>query len=381
MKKYIVFLFGVLIVCAFIAVGMPEKADAEALAPHSASALLMEYESGEILYKNSAEVRRPIASMVKIMTLNIIFDSIKEGKLNYTDMVSVSNKAASTGGSQAFLDAGKSYNAEALIKSIIIASANDSCVAMAEHLMGSTEAFVSEMNKRAQKLGMTSTNYANCTGLPAPDAFSTAHDVALCMRELLSHKDYFRYSRIWMEDFVHPGGRVTQLTNTNRLIRSYNGCDGGKTGYTNESKHCIAATAVKNGMRLISVVMAGESSQDRFADAASMLNYGFANYESKVLLGAGSDLGEVKVSGGKEREVKAVAESDLRLFGKRGETEGEIKFEISETVKAPVKKGDRLGTAYIMDESGKIVSSVFVIAQSDVEKASLWDIIRRLKGE
>lgn len=382
MKKFIVVIAGLIMVMSLCSVkGNSNRANAEEMVSHSKSALLMEYESGNTLYAYNSEDKLPIASMVKIMTLNLIFDSIGDKKLRYDEHITVSENAASMGGSQAFLEAGGTYKAEDLIKSIVIASANDSCVALAEHLCGSTNVFVKKMNERAKSLGMNNTNYSNCTGLPAPDAFSTAYDVALSLKSLISHDDYFKFSRIWMDNITHEGGRVTQLTNTNRLVRFFTGCDGGKTGYTNEAKHCLAATAYKNSMRLISVVIAGDSSQGRFDDVTAMFNYGFGNYENKIMLDKGTDLGEVKVNNGVNREVGIIAENNLCLFGKRGEISGEVKFDIPSSIKAPVSKGDRIGTAYVVNEKGDIVNSVFLVAENDVKKASLWDIIKRLRGE
>ena len=231
------------------------KAYAVELEIKSKEAVLVSADSGEVLFEHNADEKRPIASMVKIMTLLLCFENADSGKFSFDDMITVSQRAASMGGSQAFLDAGSAYMAEDLVKSIVIASANDSCVAMAEHIGGSVEGFVNLMNKRADELGMQDTVFVNCTGLPAAGQFSTAKDVSKMFRELIGHKKYFEYSGVWMEDFQHPGGRVTGLTNTNKLIRQYNGCDGGKTGYTSEAMHCLAATAKRGDMRLISVVV------------------------------------------------------------------------------------------------------------------------------
>lgn len=339
---------------------------------------LCEYITGRVLSENNADERYPIASMVKIMTLNLIFDAISDGRLHYSDEICVSENAASMGGSQAFLDAGQAYKAEALIKSIIIASANDSCVALSEALCGSVEAFVEKMNEKADSLGMNNTNFVNCTGLPAENGYSSARDVSKMMSSLISHKDYFKYSRIWMEDLVHPSGRVTGLTNTNRLIRLYDGCDGGKTGYTQEAKHCLCATAIKNGMRLISVVIGGSDSKARFDSSTKLLNYGFANYESKLMLSKDNIDTEIKVTQGKKASINANLSKNLYLFGERGKNKGEVRFELPESVKAPVGKGDIIGKAYVVNANGEIVDRADVIAAESVEKLSFWDRIKNI---
>ncbi len=340
------------------------------------SSFLCEYKTGRVISEFNADNKYPIASMVKIMTLNLIFDAVKSGKLHYSDEVCVSENAASMGGSQAFLDAGSTYKAETLIKSIIIASANDSCVALAETLCGSVEAFTKKMNEKAVSLGMTNTNFVNCTGLPAEGGYSSARDVATMMRSLIAHKDYFRYSRIWMEDLVHPSGRITGLTNTNRLIRFYDGCDGGKTGYTQEAKHCLCATAIRGGMRLISVIIGGSDSKTRFDSTANLLNYGFANYESKLMLGKDTNAKEVKVLHGKKESVAVASERNLYLFGERGNNKGEVVLDLPDKIKAPVRKGDVIGKAKVLDYLGNVTDSANLIALETVEKMSLWEIIK-----
>ena len=351
--------------------------NAENMKLTSKSAVLMNCD-GEVLFEHNKDERRPIASMVKIMTLLLCFENIDANKISIEDEVVASERAASMGGSQAFLDAGASYKVENLIKSVIIASANDSCVALAETISGSVEGFVEQMNKKAADLGMTNTVFTNCTGLPMAGQFSTANDVGIMFSQLIKHKKYFEYANIWMDDFLHPSGRVTGLTNTNKLIRQYNGCDGGKTGYTAEAGHCLAATAQRNGTRLISVIVGGVDSKTRFSENKALFDYGFANFESKLYLSAEKPIEQkVKVIGGKQNELSVKLEKDLTCFGRKGQSAGEIVLELPEKVKAPVTEGDEIGYAHVV-VNGKKVASVKVIAAQSVKKATFWDYLKNM---
>ncbi len=351
--------------------------NAENMKLTSKSAVLMNCD-GEVLFEHNKDERRPIASMVKIMTLLLCFENIDANKISIEDEVVASERAASMGGSQAFLDAGASYKVENLIKSVIIASANDSCVALAETISGSVEGFVEQMNKKAEDLGMTNTVFTNCTGLPMAGQFSTANDVGIMFSQLIKHKKYFEYANIWMDDFLHPSGRVTGLTNTNKLIRQYNGCDGGKTGYTAEAGHCLAATAKRNGTRLISVIVGGIDSKTRFSENKALFDYGFANFESKLYLSAEKPIEQkVKVIGGKQNELSVKLEKDLTCFDRKGQSAGEIVLELPEKVKAPVTEGDEIGYAHVV-VNGKKVASVKVIAAQSVKKATFWDYLKNM---
>lgn len=346
----------------------------------NSSSLLMDFASGTVIHELNASQRRPIASMVKIMTLLRTYESIASGKASLEDDVTISQRAADMGGSQAFLDAGSVHKLKNLIKTIIVASANDSCVAVAEHISGSVENFVDSMNKRAGELGLKDTNFVNCTGLPATNQYSCAGDVATMMRTLIStESNYFEYSKIWMEDFVHPGGRVTGLTNTNRLIRFYQGCDGGKTGYTNEAKHCLCATAKRGETRLIAVVVGAPDSQTRFKEVSDLLNYGFGNYESKFML-AKDGLEEIQIKSGVKEALKIAPAEQLALFGKKGETKGELVIDLHD-VKAPVKKGDAVGYALIVAPDGSVLAKTDIVALEDIEKQSFFDTVRDILGQ
>lgn len=338
------------------------------------AALLMDYDTGEVLFAQNENERLQIASMVKIMTLNIIFEELENGNLNEDTDISVSENASSMGGSQAFLDAGSSYKAGELIKSIVVASANDSCVAMAEHISGSVANFTARMNDKAEKLGMSNTCFVNCTGLPAPNQYCCASDVAKMFRELVGHKKFFDYSGIWMFDFVHPSGRITQLSNTNKLIRFYEGCDGGKTGFTSEALSCLAATARRGNTRLISVVIGAPDSKTRNGQISTMLNDGFANYETRQYVFKDNSCGYAEVRNGKEKTVECAPEEDYFVLTRKGEKkEVRCDFDIY-SVPAPIKKGDIVGkaTVYVSDN---MVKEINIIAMSDINSRDFKDVL------
>ena len=343
------------------------------------SALLKDFHTGEILFSQNENEKLPIASMVKIMTLNLIFEDIASGKLDINQEIQVSTNAASMGGSQAFLDAGSSYTADELIKSIIVASANDSCVALAEHLSGSVEDFVVRMNEKAAALGMQNTSFVNCTGLPAENAYSTALDTAIMFNHLARFDKFFDYASVWMYDIAHPGGRTTTLTNTNKLVRFYNGCDGGKTGFTKEALSCLAATAKRGETRLIAVIVGAPEAKIRNAETSRLFNWGFSNFETKRLICADDEITErVKVERGKEECVGLKIESDLFKLVKRGtKLEFETKIVIEESIKAPVKAGDIIGRIQILS-GNEVIGETNLIAASSIEKASYLDIINKL---
>lgn len=376
MKKIFLFIFAVALFVASI-VPMTACAESAGLNISAKEAVLMS-ENGQVLFEHNATEKRPIASMTKIMTLLCTYDAIDEGKISLDDDVVASPRAASMGGSQVFLDANATYKLENLIKSIVVCSANDSCVAVAEHIGGSVENFVGLMNDKASKLGLVATHFENCTGLPAVSQFSCAKDVGVMLSELITHPHYFTCANIWMEDFVHPSGRVTGMTNTNKLVRFYDGCDGGKTGYTSEAQHCLAATAKRGDTRVIAVVVGAPDSKTRFKEVSDMFNYAFANYESKVYLDRNSVLDDVAVQGGKKQTVDVCADGRLLAFGRKGNVDCKLLFDLPETVNAPVKIGERLGTARLSDENGNVLGEVAIVAKTNVDAKSYWDYVKDL---
>ncbi|MGN0822839.1 MAG: D-alanyl-D-alanine carboxypeptidase family protein, partial [Candidatus Gallimonas sp.] len=267
MKK-LTYLFGcaatMAAIASFTTPALTVRAETQSLA-ECKSAYLCDFDTGTVVYRQNETERLPIASMCKIMTLLLSFEAVDDGALSYDEQIVISDRAAGMGGSQVFLDANLAYSAEQLMKSVAVCSANDSCVALAERIAGSEEAFVEKMNARARELGAENTLFANCTGLPREPQYSCAQDVSVMLRALLTHGKYYEFSKVWLEDFAHPDGRTTSMTNTNKLIRFYKGCDGGKTGYTAQAGFCLASTAKRGDTRLVSVVIGAESSDKRFS--------------------------------------------------------------------------------------------------------------------
>lgn len=358
---------------------LPMKAEAP-ITLTSPSAILCEASTGEVIFEKNADERRPVASVNKVMTILLTLEAVDEGRVSLEDQVTVSPRAASMGGSQAFLDAGERYKLSELLKTVIVASANDSAVALAEHLAGTEESFVRLMNTRAEELGLTNTHYANCTGLPAQEHYTTARDVAKLSAQLDLHPIYYRYSTIWMDEIKHRGGRVTSLTNTNRLIRFYPGCDGYKTGSTNEARYCVSATAKKEGMRLIAVVLGTPAGQTRFDEARAMLEYGFANVQLVTPIAQGQALDmTVPVRLGGRDEVSVLSGGTCSLLERRGEKNAlSLEAALVEKVNAPVYAGDVLGEIRVK-RGDEVVAVVPAVAGEDVQLPGMVDALIRIR--
>ncbi|MDE6059380.1 MAG: D-alanyl-D-alanine carboxypeptidase [Clostridia bacterium] len=380
MKKLLILSLAALTAGTFsIGNSIPKTVSAEetALDPACKSAYLCDYESGTEVYAKNETKRLPIASMCKIMTLLLSFEAVDRGELSYDEMITVSENASGMGGSQIFLGANLSYRADELMKSVAVCSANDSCVALAERVGGTEEAFIARMNERAKELGAENTLFANCTGLPKEPQYSCAKDVSVMLRELLKHQKYYEFSKVWLEDFAHPDGRTTQMTNTNKLIRYYDGCDGGKTGFTNEAGFCLAATAKRNDTRLISVVIGSESSKTRNATISKLFDYAFNCYESKKLLERGQEIElRASVRGSKTCEIPVIVEDTLSVFGKKGANGNvSIDYTLNEGLKAPVQLGDEVGTAVVYVD-GVETCKTRLLAGESAERFSWWDAYR-----
>lgn len=358
---------------------LPMKAEAP-ITLTSPSAILCEASTGQVIFEKNADERRPVASVNKVMTILLTLEAVDEGRVSLEDQVTVSPRAASMGGSQAFLDAGERYKLGELLKTVIVASANDSAVVLAEHLAGTEESFVRLMNTRAEELGLTNTHYANCTGLPAQEHYTTARDVAKLSAQLDLHPIYYRYSTIWMDEIKHRGGRVTSLTNTNRLIRFYPGCDGYKTGSTNEARYCVSATAKKEGMRLIAVVLGTPAGQTRFDEARAMLEYGFANVQLVTPIAQGQALNmTVPVRLGGRDEVSVLSGGTCSLLERRGEKNAlSLEAALVEKVNAPVYAGDVLGEIRVK-RGDEVVAVVPAVAAEDVQLPGMVDALIRIR--
>lgn len=341
------------------------------------AAYVCEAESGTAVAAQRETERLPIASMCKIMTLLLAFEAADAGELSLEESVAVSEHAAGMGGSQVFLDSGLSYPAGELLKSIAVCSANDSCVAISERIAGSEEAFVERMNERARELGAENTLFANCTGLPREPQYSCAKDVALMLRELLKHEPFFDYAGIRLEDFRHPDGRVTTMTNTNKLLRKLEGCDGGKTGFTQEAGFCLAATAKRGETRLVCVVIGAESSDARFECTARLLNETFATHERRVVAAADRPMeNALAVRGSRSDRIGYAPERSLGIFVKKGE-KADVRTELilPADVRAPVMRGDRVGEAVLLRD-GVEIDRCALISLDDAPRYSYGEAFR-----
>ena len=345
----------------------------------SPAAILAETSTGTIIFEKNADERREVASITKLMTALLVLEALERGDVSLSDSVQVSANAAAMKGSQALLDANATYSLEDLLRTTIMASANDSAVALAEYLCGSEEAFVSRMNERASQLGMANTRYVNATGYPQEGQYTTARDVCTLCCEVAKHPTYTKYSSVWIDKLNHPGGRVTDLTNTNRLVRFYQGCDGFKTGSTDAAKYCLAATAQKNGMRLVAIVLGTPVSQTRFNEARAMLDYGFANYQRMAIANKGDLLGEsLPVRGGAADTVELALGSGLSMLLRNGQQSGlRLELALPESVDAPVAEGDVLGTVNVL-MNGQVIAKLSCVAASSVPRPGFIEGLYRI---
>ena len=377
MKRIIFFVLSVLLLSSGTLVKKTALAD-EGFTTTGKSAYLMDYDSGYVIYTKNENERLPIASMTKIMLLDIVFESIEKGKLALDDYITISENAKSMGGSQVFLQAGGKYQVKDIIKSVIIASANDASVALAEEIAGSEADFVIMMNEKAKNMGLNNTLFSNCTGLPKPTQYSSAKDVAIMLKSLLRHKNYFDYSKIWLDEISHPDGSVTSLTNTNKLSRFYEGCDGGKTGFTSQSKFCLAATAKRGDTRLIAVTIGEESSKQRFANVSNMFNMAFGKYASKVVVDKALAIEQkLPIIGAKDEEINVFPANNLTIFCKKGEKpEYTVSVRQNNKLRAPLKKGQVVGeiTLYV---NGVEYAKTNLITSCDVEAATFGDCYKK----
>ncbi len=338
----------------------------------ASSACLMEAKTGKVLYSHNADERYEPASVTKIMSLILVFEAIDDGVISLDTKVTASSHASSMGGSQIWLEEGETMTVNEMLKAVVVASANDCTVALAELVCGSEEGFVSVMNSRAKELGMNNTNFVNCTGLPAPEHYTTAYDIALMTRELHKHKAVYDYTKIWTDTL--RGGEFG-ISNTNKLIRFYSGATGMKTGYTSSAKYCMSATACKNDMNLIASVMKCESSDKRFSDAKKLLDYGFANYglfEPQNL-----PLERMTVIDGVEDEVELCVLQNTILVQKSDLKKITHKTELCDSLQAPFEKGKRVGEV-VYSAEGRELARFPVVTANAVDKLTFSDILIRI---
>ena len=372
MKKILVILLTFFLIIPLV------KAQDDSLNLSSESAILMDYKSGKILYEKNTQEKLPMASMTKIMSMLLIMESIENGTLSYEDKVLISENASSMGGSQVFLQAGEQYTVNDLLKCIAISSANDAVVAMAEKISGSVDAFVNLMNKRVKELGLKNTNFANPHGLDNENHYSTAYDMAIIAKELLNYEDILKYTSIYEDYLTKPDGSEIWLVNTNRLVRFYDGVDGLKTGYTTEAGYCLTATAKKGDLRLISVVMKSPSAEDRSSDTSTLLTYGFNSFKTSIIYSGDESLGKVKVEKGKINEIDVYLKEDLTEILSVTQKPNDYSFNIKvDKIISPIKAGNVVGTAEIIDNNGNIIDEVEIIVKEDIVKAGFFDYLKQ----
>lgn len=370
MKKVICFFICVCFMMQSVVVFAEGNTD---LGLNAKSAILMEESTGNILYESNPDERLPIASVTKVMTMLLIMEAVDSEKISLDDMVTVSENAMSYGGSTMFLETGEQLTVNDMLKGIAVASANDGCVAMAEHLAGSESAFVDMMNEKAKELGMENTHFMNTNGLDEEDHYSSARDVAIMSRELMKHETIFNYTSIWMDTL--RGGKF-QLANTNKLIRFYDGANGLKTGSTSKALCCLSAAAKRNDMQLIAVVLGAPTSAERFASAKSLLDYGFANYAVNTQITAGDEVQKIAVEKGVDKEVGVVAGDSCSTLVKKGQEDNITKeIKIDETITAPIEAGQKIGTMTI-SRDGEVIADIDLNALSAVEKKGIGLIIK-----
>ncbi len=348
-------------------------ASTTALNPTAQGAILIEAETGNVLFEKNPDEKLPIASVTKVMTLLLTMEALDGGVITLEDMVTVSENAASMGGSQAWMEPGETLSVHEMLKAVVVSSCNDGAVALAEHLAGSEAEFVSRMNEKAKEIGMTNTEFINCTGLDDEAVhYSTARDVALMSRELLKHEKIFDYTTIWM-DTIRNG--EFGLNNTNKLIRFYSGANGLKTGSTSKAKFCLSASAKRGDMQLIAVVLGAPSGAERFADAKSLLDFGFANYALYTPPTLSSN--RVKVKGGKEEFVEFNWTQIPFVVKKGTESKIEVRTDIAKELSAPVERGQTIGhVSFVCD--GEEIAKTYVYAGKGVEKAGVFDVLLSL---
>ena len=378
MKKFISFLIVLLIAITQVSIIFADTEEAK-LDIVSKSAVLMDASTGKILYEKNSHEKLPPASVTKVMTMLLICEALESGKIKEDDDVQISETAASMGGSQIFLEPGEIQKVDTLLKSIAVASANDACVAMAEYVGGSVEEFVVLMNKRAKELGMNDTNFVNTNGLPVDNHYTSAYDIALMSKELLRHKKISNYLTTWMDEVV-VGKKQAKIgiSNTNKLVKHYTGATGVKTGFTQQAKYCLSASALRNNTHLIAVTLCAETSPIRFKDATSLLNYGFANYETVKICGANEKIATVKFEKGEKENVDLVAKDDLCvLIKKGGNKDFKKKVTIKQDLKLPIEKNTELGVVKVY-RGKELVGETKIINTEDINKASYLQMLKRV---
>ncbi|KMY44117.1 D-alanyl-D-alanine carboxypeptidase [Bacillus sp. FJAT-27916] len=384
MKRFVsALLIGIVTLCVSgpaLAAEKPTTNTSE-LAPNAKSAILIEMNTGSVIYEKNKDEQLSPASMTKIMTMLLIMEALDKKQITMDEKVRTSEYAASMGGSQIFLEPGEEMTVEQLLRGIAIGSGNDASVAMAEKLAGSEEEFVKLMNKKVKELGLKDTKFQNATGLPVKDHYSTAHDMSVMARELLKHEEITKFTSLYESYLRENTDKKFWLVNTNRLVKFYPGVDGLKTGFTHEAKYCLTATAKKDNMRVIAVVFGAANPKERNAQVTQMLDYAFAKYQSRLIYKKDMPLAMLTLEKGQKKKVSLVTSEPVSLLSKKGEEKLNIrpKIILNKDVQAPVTKGEKLGKVQML-LGDKVVSETPLIASEDVKRATWFDLYKRSFG-
>lgn len=371
MKKILIFLFF------FLLIPVAKAEEIEDLAPNAKSAIMIEASTGEILFQKNANEKLAPASMTKMMSMLLIMEEIEKGSLKWDEEITASENASSMGGSQIFLQAGEKMTVTEMLKGIAIASGNDATVAMAERLAGTEESFVKKMNARAKELGLKNTNFVTATGLDADNHYSSAYDMALIAKELVKHEKILEFTGTYEEYLRKDSNNPFWLVNTNRLVRFYSGVDGLKTGFTSTAGYCLTATAKKEGMRLITVVMNEPDTAKRSSDTTKMLDYGFNIYMVKNIIDENTIIDKAKVELGTKLSTDIISKETITILSKKSDENRNITYEAKlDKIVAPIKKGDKVGTINII-EDGKVISTIDATVTEDIKKANIITVFLR----
>ena len=402
-KRVVSSLVGVtLILCAFVGVekiksGLPsqkpieletvgdvpteDKGPKAAFQVAAKGAVLIDAETGEVLFQQDSHKELPLASVTKVMTMLLVMDAVDDGKITLDDQVTISERAASMGGSQMYMEPGETHTVAQLMEGVAMASANDGCVALAEYVAGSEEIFVERMNERAKELGMKDSHFVNTNGLPVTDHYSSAYDIGLMSKELYKHEETHKWFTTWQSTItVGLPGKEKEfgLTNTNKLIKHYQGCNGIKTGFTSDAGYCLSASATRGETHLIAVALGCETAKIRNAEICKMLDYGFANFETFVAAEKGEKITTAEIQRGTPQTITAVTADRITALVKKGETDSVTsKVVMDDNVGLPLKAGSRVGTLQVLKD-GKVVGECDLISDCDVEKASFTELIKRM---
>ncbi|NMO96916.1 D-alanyl-D-alanine carboxypeptidase family protein [Paenibacillus lemnae] len=387
MKKIVI--AGFLACCLLLpaAAGYADETKSSALnntelAPNARSAILLDADTGTVIYEKNSHDKLPPASITKIMTMLLTMEAIKDGRLKWSDKVRASEHAASMGGSQIFLEPGEEMTVEEMLKGVAMASGNDASVALAEKIAGSEQDFVKMMNAKAEELGMKDTHFANCNGLPAENHYSSAHDIAVMSRELLQYDGITKYTGAYQDYLRKDSEKPFWLVNTNKLVRFYAGADGLKTGYTSEAKFCLSATAMRDGLRTVAVVLGAPDTKTRNEEISKMFDYAFSQYVMHPVYKKGEMLGTVKISKGSQPELQLQAEQDYRVLVKKGGDSSQFRHELTlpESIKAPVAQGQVIGKLSVY-QGDHLVKEFELKSASDISKAGFWKLFKRTTGK